>query len=247
MKFEQTIRTLSAVLAGVLMYFFAGALYLGAKGFAVDENGNFVLMNQATAQEISEPKEISANYAFPQDHALGSDKAPVTLYEYSSFGCSHCADFHLDVLPQLKEAYIDKGLVRVVFVPLPLDKNSMDAALLAECVAPEKYFDFADVLFKKQRDWGMAFQPQKVLLQYAALSGVGDEKAQTCLRDDIVAARILKDRQTGLADLGIAGTPSFVISSASGNQLVSGLKSVAEFKMLLDNALPEKEESEQPK
>lgn len=241
MRFEQTIKTLSAVLAGVLMYFFAGALYLGAKGFSVDESGNFVLMRPAVASEAAAPKEIPLSYAFPQDHALGDSKAPVTLYEYSSFGCSHCADFHLDVLPQIKEKYIDKGLVRVVFVPLPLDKSSMDAALLAECVEPDKYFDFAEVLFKKQRDWGMAFYPQKVLLQYAALSGVGDEKAQVCLRDDIVAARILKDRQAGLSDLGIAGTPSFVISSAAENRLVSGLKSVEEFMTLLDNALPEEE------
>ncbi len=236
MTLERFIKVISGFCAGVVVYLAAGGMYLDAKGFEYDGNGNFVLMRQAQAATDATRK-IPINYAFPQDHVLGSDKAAVTLYEYSSFGCSHCAEFHLDILPALTREYVDKGLVRVVFVPLPIDKNSMDAALLAECVAPDKYFSFADVLFKKQRDWSLAFRPQKVLKQYAALSGVSTEKADACLKNDKKAEKILRDRQAGLSDLGISGTPSFIVSSKSGNELISGLKPLEDFRLVLEDHL----------
>ena len=240
MKFEQIIKTFSASVAGILVYLLAGGFYLQSKGFVSDPEGGFVLANNAYASEIKmSQKEIPLNYAFPQNHVMGENKAPVTLYEYSSFGCFHCADFHLQVLPELKKEFVDKGLLKVVFVPLPLDKNSMDAALLAECVDEGKYFSFIEVLFKKQRDWGMAFNPQKVLLQYAALSGLENEKAKACLKNDATAERILKDRQAGLSDLGISGTPSFVVSSKSDNELVEGFKSFDEFASIIQAHLDE--------
>lgn len=237
MGLERIIRIISGVCAGVIVYLAAGWLYLDAKGFEYDGNGGFVLVRQAQAAQEMQAREIPLNYAFPQDHVLGQADAPVTLYEYSSFGCFHCADFHLEILPELIKEYVDKGLVRVVFVPLPIDRNSMDAALLAECVAKDKYFSFANVLFKKQRDWSLAFRPQKVLKQYAALSGVSDDKASACLKNDKVADRILRDRQAGLSDLGITGTPSFVVSSKEKNELVSGFRPLEEFKLILDEHL----------
>ena len=179
-----------------------------------DENGNFVLVKQAVAKdEEAKVKEIPLNFGFPQDHVRGSENAKVTLYEYSSFGCTHCADFHLEVLPEIIKEYVDTGLIKVAFVPFPLEKNSMDAALLAECVDKDKYFAFADVLFKKQRDWGLSFNPQKILLQYASLSGLAKEKAEACLRNDITAAMILQNRKDGIDKLGIEGTPSFFVVS----------------------------------
>lgn len=233
MKFEKIIRTLSAYLAGFVVFLLAGGFYLQSKGFEPDGNMGFVLTRNANASE-TQVKEIPDNYAFPQNHVMGKNDAPLTLYEYSSFSCFHCADFHLQVLPELKKEFVDKGLLKVVFVPLPLDKASMDAALLAECVDEDKYFSFVDVLFKKQRDWGMAFNPQKVLVQYAALSGVSDEKAKACLKNDKVAKKILEDRQAGLSDLGISGTPSFIISSKEGNEMISGFKPLDDFRDIIN-------------
>lgn len=240
MKFETIIKNISAVISGLLVYFFAAGVYLNVKGFELTEDLDIVFIPPAVAAEQEEAKDIPLSYAFPQDHAIGSPDAPVTIYEYSSFACYHCADFHLEILPQIKKEYIDKGLVRVVFVPFPLDKGSMDAALLAECVDEDKYFDFADVLFKKQRDWAISLQQQKVLMQYAALSGVNNDKAKACLKNDIIAARIIKDRQSGVQDLGISGTPSFVVSSALSNEMVYGFKTFDEMKSILDAHLTDK-------
>ena len=213
MKFESIIKNISSIVSGVLVYLMAAGIYLNIKGFQITDDGRIEFI-PPVAKAAEEVKEIPLDYAFPQDHVLGSEDAPVTLYEYSSFGCFHCADFHLDVLPKIQKEYIEKGLVRVVFVPFPLDKGAMDAALLAECVESDDYFSFIDVLFKKQKDWAISFQQQKVLLQYAALSGLNTEKAKLCLKDDIIAARILEDRKNAMEDLGISGTPCFVITEA---------------------------------
>ncbi len=236
--FEKIIKRVSATVAGGIVFILVSGMYLSAKGFQVDDNGNFVLMNQAIAANVEEqPKEIPLDFGFPQEHFLGDKNAKVTLYEYSSFGCTHCADFHLETLPKIVKDYVDAGLIKLVFVPFPLDKNSMDAALLAECVEKDKYFAFADVLFKKQRDWGLSFNPQKVLLQYASLSGLTKEKAEACLRNDITAAMILQNRKDGIDKLGIQGTPTFFIASSKKIDAVFGIKPLEEFKKIIDAQL----------
>jgi protein-disulfide isomerase len=213
--FENIVGKVSAFVAAVVIFMLVSGMYLSSKGFVFDEaKGTFVLVKPAVAEESKiEPKEIPLDFGFPQDHAMGNADAKVTLYEYSSFGCTHCADFHLESLPEIVKKYVDNGFLKISFVPFPLDKNSMDAALLAECVDKNKYFAFADVLFKKQRDWGLSFNPQKVLLQYAALSGLNKEKAELCLRNDITAAMILQNRKDALDKLGLQGTPTFFIVS----------------------------------
>lgn len=233
--FEKVVKRISATIAGCIVFILAGGMYLSSKGFQVDDNGNFVLMNQANASDIEEQvKEIPLNFGFPQEHVLGDKNAKVTLYEYSSFGCTHCADFHLETLPEIIKEYVDTGLMKVAFVPFPLDKNSMDAALLAECVEKDKYFAFADVLFKKQSDWGLSFNPQKVLLQYASLSGLAKEKAEACLRNDITAAMILQNRKDGIEKLSISGTPTFFVVSDKKIDTVFGIRPLDEFKKIID-------------
>ena len=223
-------------MAAVVVFMLVSGMYLSSKGFVYDkENKSFVLIKQAEAKEINaEPKEIPVDFGFPQDHVIGDEKAKVTLYEYSSFGCTHCADFHLESLPEIVKKYVDTGLLKVSFVPFPLDKNSMDAALLAECVDKGKYFAFADVLFKKQRDWGLSFNPQKTLVQYAALSGLNKEKAELCLRNDITAAMILQNRKDALEKLGLQGTPTFFVASDKKIDAIYGIKPLAEFYKIID-------------
>lgn len=240
MKFENIIRNLSRLVAAVVIFFMAGGMYLSSKGFEWTEDGNIVLVRGAAAQNEVATPEIPDNYVLPDDHSIGAKNAPVTLYEYSSFGCSHCADFHLGTVPQLKTEFVDKGLLRLVFVPFPLDKYSMDAAMLAECVDDDKYFALVDVLFKKQREWGLARNPDKVLMQYAALSGLSQDKAALCLKNDNNVREILSNRQNGLTQLKIQGTPSFVLSVGGRNELISGMRSIDTFRELIKSKLPTK-------
>ena len=236
--FEKVIKRISATVAGCIVFILVSGMYLSVKGFQVDDNGNFVLMNQAKAEDVDEQvKEIPLNFGFPQEHVIGDKNAKVTLYEYSSFGCTHCADFHLEMLPEIVKDYVDTGLMKLVFVPFPLDKNSMDAALLAECVEKDKYFAFAEVLFKKQRDWGLSFNPQKMLLKYASLSGLAKDKAEACLRNDITAAMILQNRKDGIDKLGIKGTPTFFVASSKKIDTIFGIRPLDEFRKIIDAQL----------
>ncbi len=245
MKFERFIRNLSSLVAAVVVYLIAVGMYLSFKGFVSDGKGGFVLAPEAYAQEPAQQvKILPADLVLPEKYVIGDATAPITIYEYSSFGCFHCADFHLQTLPLIKKKYIDKGIVRVAFVPFPIDKPSMSAALLAECVDKNKYFSFAEVLFKKQREWGLSRDPQKVLKQYAALSGLGQNKADACLHDDEVARSILEDRQNGITQLGIQGTPSFVIASKDEKMLYSGAFTLEYLDEIVSQRLPDEKGDE---
>lgn len=247
MNLNQIIKTISGIVAAVIVFFMAGGLYLSSKGFVMQDDGSIVLVRSAYAEDDETAKELPVipdNIVLPDNHSMGSQNAPITIYEYSSFGCSHCADFHLEIMPELKEAYVDKGLLRVVFVPFPIDKTSMNAALLAECVPDDKYFAYVELLFKKQREWGLARNPLKVLKQYAALSGVAVEKADACLKNDRTATELLTNRQNGLKQLGIQGTPSFVVSMDGHNELISGARSFDGFAEIIDARLAARKSEE---
>lgn len=239
MKLEKIIKDVSSFIAAVVIFLMAGGMYLSAKGFEMLDDGSIVLMNQAYAQEnaAKEQPVIPDNYVFPSEHSEGSADAPVTLYEYSSFGCSHCADFHLNTLPLLKEKYVKEGKLRLVFVPFPIDRDSMSAALLGECMPADKYMAFADLMFKKQREWGLSRNPEKVLKQYAALSGLNSSKAEACLHNDDVAREILLNRQNGITQLGIQGTPSFVVSHKGKNELLGGAMTFENISRIIDSKL----------
>lgn len=240
MSLEKFIKNTSAAVAAFVVFFLAGGFYLSSKGFVMNPDGSIVLMRPAMAQDETGQAEVPVipdNFVLPAEHVIGAADAPVTIYEYSSFGCFHCADFHLDTLPKLKEAFIDKGVVKLVFVPFPIDKSSMQAALLAECMPEDKYFAFADLMFKKQREWGLARDPEKVLKQYAALSGLSNEKADACLRNDDNAREILSNRQTGITQLGIQGTPSFVISYEGRSEMIPGVQSFEAFSEIINQKI----------
>ena len=132
---EDIIKKISNAISLILLFALSAVFYFSAKGFVV-ENGQIVLKEQVVhAEEIKNgiavvlPKNINVNAN--TKFAEGAQSAPLTLYEYSSFGCPHCADFHLNILPKLEKDYVERGLLRVVFVSFPLDKKSMKGAMLA--------------------------------------------------------------------------------------------------------------------
>ena len=235
MKFEDTIKRLSAFLAGLFIFILAAGFYLNFKGFGLNSEGQIVLLNTAHAGEL--PRTMPTNVVIPGGHSLGSKSAPIVIYEYSSLGCTHCADFHLKTLPKLKTQYIDKGLVRLVFVNLPLDKKSLKAALLSTCIANDKYFDFINMLFKNQRQWILAFNTEKTLSEYAASFGLSKSKADACMADKSMADKLLERRQRAIQSVKIEGTPTFVIADSNKREILEGALNFDELKPLLDKRL----------
>ena len=164
---------------------------------------------------------------------LGTEGAPVTIIEYASMSCSHCASFHADVYPQLKEKYIDTGKARLIFREFPLNAPAFQASVLARCGGPSRFFGFIDILFRESQRWAAAPDPIAELTQIGRLGGISAEKFQNCLQDKRITDGILKNRLTGEQEHKITSTPSFVING----QLVSGAQEIAEFERIIEPLL----------
>ena len=174
-----------------------------------------------------------------EDIVLGDPDAPVTVIEYASMTCPHCASFHTDTLPQLKEQYIDTGKVKFILREFPLDNLAAAASLLARCVEQDKYYDFVDVLFEKQSQWANADDPLQELRQISKLAGFTEARFNSCLRDQEKLDYIQQVRDTGNQKYDIRSTPTLIINGQKleGNQSISALQQV------IDPMLNEAEES----
>ena len=171
--------------------------------------------------------------AGPQEQVLGNPDAPVTIIEYASLTCPHCAQFHKEVLPELKERYIAPGKVRLIYRDFPLDQTALAAAALAHCAGPERYFSMLDVLFETQGNWARADDPIAALKRLGKLGGLTDEKMNACLADQQLTDGILRARLDGQNQYQIGSTPTFIIDGKA----YPGSRDVDEFSALIDPLL----------
>ena len=171
--------------------------------------------------------------AEPQEQILGDPDAPVTIIEYASLTCPHCAQFHNEVLPELKERYIAPGKVRLIYRDFPLDQVALAAAALAHCAGPGRYFSMLDVMFETQSNWARENDPIAALKRLGKLGGLTEEGMQACLDDEQLTDGILQTRLKGQNQYEIGSTPTFVIDGKA----YSGSRDVEDFSELLDPLL----------
>ena len=192
---EKFIRRLSSIITTVLIYVICAYGYLSLKGF-VFHDGTFTLVQPATAQALdgNAPHDIAVklddNLAlnFKPADTLGKKDAPLVMYELSSLGCTHCAHFHLNILPKLKKDFIDNGDLQVAFINFPLERKSMQAAMLSECVPAQNRENFLKMVFENQREWGLSFNSEKILKSYALANGLKNDQALDFTREEIEEA-----------------------------------------------------------
>jgi protein-disulfide isomerase len=168
-------------------------------------------INIATAEDAS-VAQLTKPMSLP-DMALGSAKAPVSITEFASMSCPHCAAFEQNVFPMLRSKYIDTGKVHFVFREFPLDIKAVAAAMLARCIAkgdPEKFFGAIDTLFKQQ-DQLMA-QTLVTLQQIGKRSGMNDGDADTCVKDQALLDKLSADQKFANEELMVSATPTFFIN-----------------------------------
>jgi protein-disulfide isomerase len=168
------------------------------------------------------------------ERVLGDPNAPITILEYSSLTCSHCASFHANTLPQLKKDYIDTGKAKLVFRDFPLDRVALQAGMLARCSNPERYFGFLDVLFKSQDKWARASDPTKALAQNGKLAGVGDEQFNACMTNEPLVNKIIERRLEAEKKYEVQSTPTFIIMRGDTTEKVVGAQPITEFARVLD-------------
>ena len=145
------------------------------------------------------------------DQAMGAENAPVTIIEYASMTCPHCAQFQARTFPKLKERYIDTGKVRFIFREFPLDPLAAGAFMLARCADKDKYFAIIDLLFGTQRDWVVP-NPLQPLLNVAKQAGYTEETFNSCLKNQQVLDGIQNVRDRAAKVLNVESTPTFFVN-----------------------------------
>ncbi len=150
------------------------------------------------------------------DVVLGSDKAPVTIIEYASMTCPHCAHFSTTTFPELKQRYIDNGKVRFIFRDFPLDALAAAGFMLAHCAGKDKYMAVIETLFAKQQEW-VVQQPLPALQNIAKQFGFTQDSFNACLANQKVLDDIQAVRDRAVEKLAVNSTPTFFVN---GKRLV---------------------------
>ncbi|HVV62298.1 MAG TPA: DsbA family protein [Pseudolabrys sp.] len=149
-----------------------------------------------------------------KEMTMGSDKAPVTIVEYASMTCPHCAHFQETTFPELKKQYIDTGKVRYILREFPLDPVAAAGFMLARCSGETdsaKYFAIVDTLFRQQREWAVA-KPLPPLLAIAKQAGFTEQSFNACLANQKLLDGIEAVRQRAVDQYGVNSTPTFFIN-----------------------------------
>lgn len=168
------------------------------------------------------------------DMALGKADAPVTVIEYASMTCPHCARFHAETFKAFKEKYVDAGKVRMIFREFPFDGLALRASMLARCAGPERYFPMLEVLFQQQKQWTSAKDPLAALAQIGRLGGVSQEKFDACMKSEELSNAIVQNRLEGQQKHGVDSTPTFLIEG----EKLTGALTLAQLDEALAKKLP---------
>jgi protein-disulfide isomerase len=189
------------------------------------------LITEAMAQS-------AADVAKPQslpDMAIGPANAAVTITEYASMTCPHCANFNEAVFPKLKSEFIDSGKVRYVFREFPLDIKAAAGSMLARCIAKDdapKYFAVIDLLFRQQNEW-VVKNTTETLTRIGKQAGLSQQQVEDCLKDQALLDKIAADQKYANEVLKVNSTPTFFING----EMLKGETSFDEFSKRINSLL----------
>lgn len=165
-----------------------------------------------------------------KDRVLGDKDAPITIIAYSSFTCSHCADFHTKILPELKKELIDTGKVKFVFRDFPMEGKAAAASMLSRCAPQDAYYNVLDTFFSTQSEWVMFADTKEKLTGYVSLLGMSDEDTKACLKNESLLKALMAMRTDAVETYKINATPSFVIQKGIVQEKIVGAVSLSQFK-----------------
>ena len=181
------------------------------------------LITEAMAQSATD---VAKPVSLP-DMALGPANATVTITEFASMTCPHCAAFTEKVFPKIKSEYIDSGKIRFVFREFPLDVKAAAGSMLARCIAKEdagKYFAVIDMLFRQQNEWVLK-NTTETLIRIGKQAGLSQQQVEDCLKDQALLDKIAADQKYANEVLKVNSTPTFFING----EMVKGEQTFEEF------------------
>ena len=155
--------------------------------------------------------ELMAGEALP-DIALGAREAPVTIVEYASMTCAHCAGFYATVFPALKSKYIDTGKVRFILREFPLDPLAAAGFMLARCAGDSERNAIVDLLFAQQKNWAFTDKPVEALAALLKQTGMSQKTFDACLQNDDLRDKVYKVHDRAAEKFGVTATPTFFIN-----------------------------------
>lgn len=173
------------------------------------------------------------------DVALGDANAPVTLVEYASLTCGHCASFHMETLPSLKQKYIEPGRVRLVFREFPLNPLDVAAYMLTRCALSEtgaatadqlRYFALVEIFFARQRSWAFSDNPLAALTAISRQAGFTQAQFEACLNNKAILDGLNAVRERATTAFGVNSTPTFFLNG----RRITGAQPLAEFERQIE-------------
>ncbi len=202
--------------------------------------------NDITAEELYKVQ--------PGDVVIGDEKAPITMIEYASMSCSHCAAFYNNTFPEIKEKYIDTGKVRFLFRDFPLDETALRGAMMARCAAKKNKDDFekfVKAMFSTQSNWAPKKNYLEVLANIGKLGGMKGQDFDLCMADKELENSVMKSKFQAVKQLEVRSTPTFFVNK----EMHKGANDIAYFSKVFEEILaaapakvePAKEESKSDK
>lgn len=167
-----------------------------------------------------------------EEPVLGDPEAPVTIIEFASLSCPHCAAFHKERFPWLKKHFIDTGKVKFIFKDFPLNRAALLGSMIAHCAEPHQYFAYLSLLFERQENWAFSEPVERGLAALVQLAGMGKARFDSCVKDEALADEIIQSRLDSQNKYDIESTPSFSI----GNALITGVPTEEKLSALIAEA-----------
>lgn len=211
------------------------AVALAAGAYAVTGYNSQTRLPENPLIGAASAQEAGIDTSTITEMVLGAEDAPVTMIEYASYTCPHCANFHNGAFKQLKEEYIDTGKMKLIYREVYFDRYGLWASMIARCGGPEKFFGISDLIYKGQADWtraGGASEIIDALRKIGGLAGLEKDTLEACLQDGAKAQTLAAWYQENATADGIQSTPSFILNGTKVEN-----QSYEKFKALIDAEL----------
>jgi len=171
------------------------------------------------------------------DFFIGDKDAPITIIEYASLSCSHCANFHIDTLPKLIEEYVDTGKAMIVFRDFPFNYPALLGSMVLRCLPKDIKFEYTEALYKLQSKWVLRENAKttKELYKIMQIGGMSKEDFNKCIENTELENVIIQGIMDAKNEFEIQSTPTFIIN----NKKIAGNKSIKEFRQIIDKILSE--------
>lgn len=156
------------------------------------------------------------------EKVIGSGDAPLKIHVFTSLTCPHCTTVHLQVIPYLKDKYVNKGDALIIQTDFPLEPRAMTASLIAHCFTGDQYYAFMDTLFEHQTQWAVAPNLQEALLPHAKLAGMSEQKMIACATDESALKEMTRQRNLNIMQYKLRVTPTIIFQLGSEKEVFQG-------------------------